>query len=117
MTSSEHQTRDTAVKGFAKAMEYKIGHIESRFKQLMLEGRPVKVRSWPEDDALDALETVLKCFDGGYDPNVRSWKDAEKKMPLIYESINDPEHCLCSECIIQFRLCITDDCGLCDRVG
>ena len=117
LTSSELQARNTAMEAFAKAMEYPIGQIEKRLKQLTLEGRPVKVRSWPEDDALDALETVLKCFDGGYDPNGGSRKDVEKKIPLIYESINDPEHRLCSEYIIQFRLCRKDDYSLCDRVG
>ena len=61
--------------------------------------------------------TVLKKFDDGHSPDVTSWKDLEKRMPFIFEFINDPKHCRRSEYMIQFKLCGEEGCAMCERVG
>ena len=44
----------------------------------------MKVSSWPSDEIVKDLEAVLKMFDYYDSPDITSWKDLEKRMPVIF---------------------------------
>ena len=93
----------TAYNFFTSAMQYPIKLLEDRYSKLDLEGRPVTVLPYANEEDCKIIMDALKNFDPDYSDEYRS-KSQLKNMPVISKFINCPLHTRMTEHSLEFRL-------------
>jgi hypothetical protein len=98
---------------WGKAMQYPIGAIGERFKQLKLQGRPVLVKDRVSDEFVELLHSKLLSVDDNYSKEIRlttQWKDIPK-MRDFFDS-----HVVLTPYSMSIRKCGGDDCQICSAI-
>jgi hypothetical protein len=95
---------------WGKAMQYPIGAIGERFKQLKLQGRQVLVKDRVSDEFVEFLHSKLLPVDDNYSKEIglaTQWKDISKIREFF-----DSQLVLTPSSMIT-RKCGSDDCQIC----
>jgi hypothetical protein len=98
---------------WGKEMQYPIGAIGERFKQLKLRGGPVLVKDRVGDEFVELLHSKLLSVDDDYLKEVcltTQWKDIPK-MRDFFDS-----HVVLTPYIMSVRKCGGDDCQICSVI-
>ena len=105
--------RPSAREAWTSAIAYPKRFIDDRFGRLELEGRPVEVMEYADDEHTKIIVDALKKW--GWDSKYKS-KSQLSKMPEIEEFFNSPEHCRKTDFSFELRLCGVVGCRLCAKI-
>ena len=115
LSLDELKKLETARSAFASTMAYPINQIEERFSKVTLDGKPVKVIPWTDDDEVNEIIAVLKSIDPGFDINICSWGQFKAVMPILYKFFMT--HVCYHDYLTEISLCDRDHCGVCRKFG
>ncbi len=113
---NELKSRRSAAELFISAMEYPKKQLENRTRLGSIDGRSIGVIPWATAAQVLNLHEKIRSFDSKYSPDFRN-KNQLRKMPIISEFFDSPDHCRVTEFTLEFRLCGKNGCHLCQLVG
>ena len=108
---SNLKDRESAKNAFTSAMAFPKKQIESRCKNLSLDGRRVEMMEYATKEESTFILDALKEFDPDYDPSLTSMSQL-KKMPVLHQFLTCPDHCHRTAFSLEFRLCRNSTCQL-----